>query len=71
MEAVLIALGLLAALVLYVNAVVDIHRHRFPTLRDKSTWLSIVIMMPVVGPLLYFGMYKRKQEKAQQATRLR
>jgi len=60
MEAIIIAAILLTGLVLYVYAVVDIHRHKFPNLREKSLWVNIVNFLPVAGPLLYFLFYKKQ-----------
>ena len=66
MEAIFIAAGLLAALMLYVYAVVDIHRYRFPSLREKAMWLNIVVFVPIAGSLLYFIQHKRRKPAPQQ-----
>ena len=65
MEAILIAAVLLAGLILYVYAVVDIHRYRFPSLREKAMWLNIVLFAPLAGPLLYFIQHKRRKPAPQ------
>jgi multisubunit Na+/H+ antiporter MnhG subunit len=68
MEAILISLLLLAGLILYVSAVVDVHRYKFPSLREKSIWVTIVQVVPIVGPILYFVLYKRKRPNTQRNT---
>ena len=65
MEAILIGALLLLALILYVYAVVDIHRYRFPNRREKTMWGNMVYFAPIAGPLLYFLWYRGRQ-KAQQ-----
>ena len=65
MEAIFIAAALLTALVLHVYAVVDIHRYRFPSLREKSMWVNIVYFAPIAGPLLYFIKYKKRRPAQQ------
>lgn len=49
-----ITLLFIACLYLYIRAVVDIHKRKFQSLRDKSFWLTLVIVAPLFGSIFYF-----------------
>ena len=62
---ILCAVGLfwLVPLVFAVVALVSILRSQFPGPNDKLVWTIVAILVPVVGPILYFviGMKQRVQ----------
>lgn len=53
-------LAVMACLYLYIRAIVDIHKRKFPSLREKALWLTLVITAPLIGSIFYFVM-KRQQ----------
>jgi len=67
MEAILIGALLLLALILYVYAVVNIHRYRFPNRSEKALWVNIVYFAPIAGPLLYMMWYRSRQRTQQKS----
>jgi Na+/citrate or Na+/malate symporter len=54
----------IACLYMYLKAVIDIHKRKFPTLREKSMWLTLVIAAPLLGSIFYFAI-KRNRRAAQ------
>ncbi len=52
-------LAVIACLYLYIRAIVDIHKRKFPSLREKAMWLTLVIATPLIGSILYFAMKKQ------------
>jgi len=52
-------LAVIVCLYLYIRAVVDIHKRKFPSLGEKAMWLTLVIAAPLIGSMLYFTMKKQ------------
>ncbi|HPH91322.1 MAG TPA: PLDc N-terminal domain-containing protein [Ferruginibacter sp.] len=52
-------LAVIVCLFLYIRAVVDIHKRKFPSLGEKAMWLTLVIAAPLIGSMLYFAMKKQ------------
>jgi len=52
-------LAVIVCLYLYIRAVVDIHKRKFPSLGEKAMWLTLVIAALLIGSMLYFAMKKQ------------
>lgn len=51
--------ALAGCIYLYVKAVIDIHKRKFSSHRERAMWLNIVILTPVIGSVFYFSMKKQ------------
>lgn len=49
----------MAALFLYIRAIVDIHKRKFMYLSERARWLTLVITVPLLGSIFYFAMKKQ------------
>ncbi|MBC7350097.1 MAG: PLDc_N domain-containing protein [Candidatus Aminicenantes bacterium] len=58
----LIILFLILPLPLFIIALVDILRNDFPG-QEKIVWLLVVIFLPLLGPILYFIIGRKKRIK--------
>ena len=47
-------------LFLYVKAIIDIHKRKFPSYREKAMWLNLVIAAPLMGAIFYFALKKQR-----------
>ena len=50
----------LASAVLFIVALIDVIRRQFSNDSDKILWLVLIILLPVLGPILYFVIGKKK-----------
>jgi uncharacterized RDD family membrane protein YckC len=59
----IVGLFWLVPLVFVIVALVSILRSQFPGPNDKLIWTVVAILVPIVGPILYFiiGMKQRVQ----------
>lgn len=48
----------LIALILMVLAVRDILKRRLKLLAFNLVWLAVVVLIPIVGPVLYFMLHE-------------
>ena len=56
----IVSIILLSCLALYISTVVDIHRRNFATRKRKAFWLTLVVIFPVAGPIIYFLFKDRR-----------
>ncbi len=59
----LIVLFFILSLPLFIIALVDILRNDFPG-QEKIVWLLVVIFLPLLGPILYFIIGRKKKNHA-------
>jgi len=53
---------LIPVLILWIAALVDVLRNRFRD-NDKLIWVLVVLFLPILGALLYFGIGSRQKIK--------
>lgn len=53
----------LARVVLSVIALIDIVRSRFVDTNDKLVWTIIAVLLPIIGPILYFVVGRKQKVK--------
>jgi hypothetical protein len=58
----LIVLFLILPFPLFIIALLDILRNDFPG-QEKIVWLLVVIFLPLLGPILYFFIGRKKRIK--------
>lgn len=63
LSGVFMTLAVMGCLYLYIRAVVDIHKRKFPTLGEKAMWLTLVIATPLIGSIFYFSMKKQRADR--------
>lgn len=61
-EIVLLLLVAFPIFILFIAALVDILKNRFPE-NDKLVWLLVVIFLPFLGPILYFTIGAKQKIK--------
>ncbi|MDD8020077.1 MAG: PLDc N-terminal domain-containing protein [Acidobacteriota bacterium] len=58
----LIVLLVVISLILFIISLIDILRHRFPG-KAKPIWILVIIILPIVGPVLYFFLGRKHRIK--------
>lgn len=51
----------LCTFILFLIAVIDVLKNKFETATDKLTWFLVVILIPVIGPILYFSIGRKQK----------
>jgi hypothetical protein len=51
-----VSVGLVVALVLAVPALVSVSRNRELSRSARSAWVLIIVLLPILGSLVYFGV---------------
>ena len=52
----MLTLAILAAVVLAIAALVDVFRNRDLHGGGRTLWVAIVLVFPILGPAIYFGV---------------
>jgi hypothetical protein len=55
----LVILILLIPFILLLIAIIDLVKKEYSKATDKIVWILIVVLIPVLGPLLYFFVGRR------------
>lgn len=50
----------LAAVILFIVALIDVLKRNFANSNDKVLWLVLILVLPTLGPILYFIIGKKK-----------
>ena len=56
MEKTLIIVLIILALVIVFWAIIDIAKSRFKNPNNRTIWLVVVLLLPILGSILYFQM---------------
>jgi len=54
----------IAAFILWLVALLDVIKRNFPNQSDKILWLVLILVLPGLGPILYFIIGRKKGTKA-------
>lgn len=50
----------LASVILFIIALIDVIRRNFANSNDKVLWIVLILLLPTLGPILYFIIGKKK-----------
>lgn len=56
MEKILAVVLILLTLILVFWAIIDIAKSRFKNSKNRTIWLVVVILFPIIGSILYFQL---------------
>lgn len=56
----LVGLGFAGMLIIYLFAIIDLHKRNFKTLSEKGKWLAIIWLLPLLGSAYYLLEGRRK-----------
>ena len=60
---VIFSLILLVILSMYIYCVIHVHRNPELKLKQRSNWITFIVIFPVIGPIAYLYTWKWRKEK--------
>ena len=62
---ILVSAVIIGVLALYITAIVDVHRNKRLKLKQRSTWVTMIVLFPIVGSIIYFRWGKNPERTKQ------
>ncbi|MCW3075211.1 MAG: hypothetical protein JWP69_2280 [Flaviaesturariibacter sp.] len=60
---IIISFLILAALSLYLYCIIHVHRNKAFTLKERSNWITLIVVFPLIGSFIYL-FNKNRHKKA-------